>query len=188
MRVIAGLHKGRRLETPDSKLIRPTSDKVKGAIFNALQSRKDLTDLHVIDGFCGTGALGIEALSRGAAYCTFIDKSHKSLSLTRHNLSLLDLAPQSSLMRCDITKIKTAAADYSPAELLLLDPPYAQDFLGRSLVRLIDGGWLKSGCLCVCETAKNFVCTDIPPSLKKEDEKIYGDTKIEFWLYDKAPV
>ncbi len=89
MRIVSGRHGGRRLQVPKNNKIRPTSDKIRGAIFNMLSAREAIDDAHVLDGFCGTGALGLEALSRGAAQALFIDTSKASLSLARENVSAL---------------------------------------------------------------------------------------------------
>ncbi len=91
MRIVAGQYGGRRLEVPKGRDIRPTSDKVRGAIFNALRSRGAVENARVLDAFCGTGALGLEALSQGAAHCTFLDKAKDSLALAKVNAQALGL-------------------------------------------------------------------------------------------------
>lgn len=104
MKIVAGKYGGRRLLTPKNRDIRPTSDKVRGAIFNMLASRGALEGAVVLDAFCGTGALGLEALSRGAEHCMFIDKSRTSLALTRENANVFGVGAEASYVSCDVLR------------------------------------------------------------------------------------
>lgn len=106
MRIISGKYGGRRLDVPKGRDIRPTSDKVRGSIFNALISRADIEGTQVMDLFCGTGALGLEALSRGAERCLFVDKAKDSLTLARQNAADLDEEIQADFILSDATKLR----------------------------------------------------------------------------------
>jgi 16S rRNA (guanine966-N2)-methyltransferase len=176
MRITAGTHKGRRLETPKGRDIRPTSDKIRAAIFNALNARGLLIDALVIDAFCGTGALGIEALSQGAAQCIFFDKAKSSIDLCKANIQNLDLVAQSKIILSDVTRVKSN--EDRSADLIFLDPPYNQNLVMPAIENLKEKNWLNKNCLFVIETDKK---EDIESDLITiETTKIYGDTKIMF--------
>ena len=115
MRIVAGTYGGRKLETPANNAVRPTSDKVRGAIFNALLSRIDIDDARVFDVFCGSGALGLEALSRGAAHCIFSDKSRQSLQLAQNNAKALGADHYATFQSLDATKLQSSI-DSQPLE------------------------------------------------------------------------
>lgn len=183
MRIVAGIYGGRRLFEPKNNDIRPTSDKIRGAVFNMLASRGAVEGAYVLDAFCGSGALGLEALSRGAAGCTFIDKSRESLDLARKNGDMLGVAAHYILK--DFTKIGTRTASLSPASLVFLDPPYRMELVQVALKILVDGNWLADGARIVCETEKmfngsfteGFIC------FTSEFEKAYGETRIVLLRY-----
>jgi 16S rRNA (guanine(966)-N(2))-methyltransferase RsmD len=126
MRVIAGALKGRRLRAPDWPGLRPTSDRLKETVFNILAPR--LEGARVLDGFAGTGALGIEALSRGAAEVTFIDSDRRAQALIADNLALCGIQNRYAIlpmtMAAGIERLRTAAS-FAPFDIVLLDPPYA---------------------------------------------------------------
>jgi len=137
MRVVAGSLRGRRIEPPPDDRARPTSDRVREALFNALASMDAVDDATVIDLFAGTGALGIEALSRGAAHATFVEQDGRMVDLLRRNLATLDLVPQSTVLACTAERAldewRSAGQDF---DLALLDPPYAFDGWTELLDRL----------------------------------------------------
>lgn len=185
MRIISGLYKGHKLQTPDNNAIRPTSDKVRGAIFNTLFQYTDFTDLTVIDGFCGTGALGLEALSRGAAHCLFIDKAKDSLNLTRQNAEKLKAPKESAaFLNADITALKTIKQS-APAQLLFLDPPYNQDLAPKALQALTQLNALAENALCVIETDKNK-SPIWPADFAPLDQRTYGATALHYLRYNAA--
>lgn len=121
MRVVAGELRGRRIEAPEGKTTRPTTDMAREAIFNSLGSHYDLTGARVVDCFAGTGALGIEALSRGAGHVTFIEKDRVALEYLQENLRSLGLLERSTVMRGDAL---TQVGQCVNATLVLADPPY----------------------------------------------------------------
>lgn len=124
MRVVAGSARGRRLVAPKGNDVRPTGDRVREAVFNALGSLDTLADATVLDLFAGSGALGIEALSRGAAHVTFVDASRDALDAIRTNLAACDLDDRATVVRADAMTYLSAA---EPVDVALLDPPYAFD-------------------------------------------------------------
>ena len=122
MRVIAGTARGTRLSAPKGTDIRPTSDRAKEAIFNSLRSRSAIEEAEVLDLFAGTGALGIEALSRGAKKATFVDKSPESLELVRENLKKSGFEKKAEIVKED--SVNWLQKSSKPSDLVLLDPPY----------------------------------------------------------------
>ncbi len=177
---------GRRLETPADNAIRPTSDKVRGAIFNALLSRVALNDAHVVDAFCGSGALGLEAISRGAVHCIFLDRSRKSLALAQGNAKTLGVsADEATFLSADSTKLPAAT---HKAQLVFLDPPYNKDLIIPTLQSLHNQGWLEHGAWCVIESEASFdvhsQLAALSDYLTIDDERTYGTTKIIYARYN----
>lgn len=121
MRVVAGRLRGRRIESPRGDTTRPTTDKVREAVFNALGSLDIIDGGRVVDLFAGTGALGIEALSRGAAHCTFVERDRGALDVLRQNISTLGLSEQATVISGDATSLANAGIE---CDVLLADPPY----------------------------------------------------------------
>ena len=179
MRIISGIYGGRRLDTPKGSAIRPTSDKIRGAIFNMLLVHVDLENARVLDICCGTGALGLESLSRGAAHVLFIDKARASLDLARSNAKAL--GAEADFMQQDAIKI--GACEGEPYDLLFLDPPYNQALAPAILQALIDGGWLSDDAICVVETEAAHPPIPID-SLAQLQHKIYGDTAMHVLRYN----
>jgi len=183
MRIVAGQYGGRRLEVPKNRDIRPTSDKVRGSIFNALEARGLLDGANVLDCCCGTGALGFEALSRGAVFCSFWDKDKRSLELAKRNAAMLGLLGQSDFALQDVMRLNGAKNDRK-YDLLFMDPPYRNDIVGVGLVEVGRNNFLKNGAVCVVETEKDFE-PDFSDAFLIQSEKIYGDTKVFFVSYKK---
>ena len=138
MRVVAGELRGRRINAPLGKKTRPTTDKAREATFNALGSLGVVVGARVIDAFAGSGALGIEALSRGAEHCTFIERDREALEVLRENLETLGLVEKSTIVRGDVL---TNVALVRNASLILADPPYEfkqwRQFLGEVVCDLV---------------------------------------------------
>ncbi len=186
MRVTAGKFGGRVLKGPSDALIRPTSDKVRQAVFNVLSHRDfgfpfSMEGARIVDLFAGTGAFGIEALSRGARYCLFVEDAASSRALIRENIEALGLTGVSKIWRRDATALG-ALDTLSPFDLAFLDPPYRKDLMGPALSSLRDGGWLNSPALVIAETAED----EILPSTECYtvlDERAYGDTKVAYLRY-----
>lgn len=180
MRVTSGRFGGRTLIAPDDVRVRPTSDKVRQAIFNVL-AHKDfgvgfmLDGARVIDLFAGTGAMGLEALSRGARYCLFIDDSAESRALIRQNVEVFGLTGVTKIWRRDATDLGVRSMD-QPFSLAFLDPPYRKNLIAPALASLRDGGWLAPNAIIVAETAEDET---IPPTdgFTSLDDRLYGDTR-----------
>ena len=179
MRIVAGIYGGRCLNVPKGQDIRPTSDKVRGAIFNTLVGYIDFQGAQVLDAFCGTGALGLEALSRGAEHCTFIDKARASLDLAKGNAADLGAEGASTFKIGNASKV-SLSGDYS---LLFFDPPYAKGLVQQALDNL--RSVMADEAICVVESEKTL---DFNPDKGFEllKEKIYGDTKVLYLRYMKS--
>ena len=174
MRITGGEYCGRRLEPLKDKTIRPTTDKVRQAIFNMLDSRDLISRRIVLDAFCGTGSLGLEALSRNATYCIFCDISKRSLELSKQNASRLGLPGKSDFLLMDSTKPKAAQKQ---ANLVFLDPPYRQGLVSQTLRALKDKDWFGHDAVIVVETEKNAAFL-FPEPFTVFHEKTYGDTSV----------
>jgi len=188
MRIVGGRLKGRTLVTPSSRAIRPTSERLRESIFDILEHRFPgcIEDARVVDLFAGTGALAIEALSRGARLALFVDNGAEARALLRANVEALALGGVTRIWRADATKLG-AAPGGGPFALAFVDPPYGQGLAGPALAALLAGGWLEPNALCVVEEdAKAEI--DASASLARVDERVYGDTKITiFQAHDPTP-
>lgn len=184
MRIIAGKFKNQKLISPEDQDIRPTTDRIRESLFNILSHQHWLppfSNLKCLDGFCGTGALGFEALSRGAAHVTFIDSHVKSLKICTENQEKFDSSQEyTKLLKADLTK--TLPFFGSAFDLIFLDPPYHKDFVGKAIETLRAAGAFKDKTILVLESHKNesFLA---PEGLHLLVEKCYGQTKIQFYTY-----
>lgn len=176
MRIVGGIHRSRKLETPKNDAVRPTSDKVRQALFNMLNSRGLVQDAVVLDAFCGTGALGLEALSQGAKEAVFIDKARSSLDLCRANISNLGVGEDTYVLCQDSAKLKEKPDNFLQADLVFLDPPYRKGLVEEAVNSLITGGWLADDCALVIETASDEELN--LPNIEILQEKTYGEPKI----------
>lgn len=182
MRVTSGTLRGRKLFVPKGRDIRPTTDKVRQAAFNILLKHGLPEGAVVLDGFCGTGALGIEALSRGAVQAVFMDSSRESLQACAKNIESLGLADQAAVLRRDMRKPGAKPDDIPAAELLFLDPPYRQELMPAALTALAENGWLAKGAICVTETERRAV-DEVPAGFTLRDDRIYGASRIRIFEY-----
>lgn len=185
MRIVGGALRGRALVTPSSIAIRPTSDRLRESIFDILAHRFDdpVSEAAVIDLFAGSGALGFEALSRGAARALFVDDGAEARALLRANIASLGLGGVTRVFRRDATKLG-AAPTGETFSLAFLDPPYGKDLAPPALAALIDGGWLAPGALVVVEESAR-AAIEPPPPLARVDERRYGDTQIAFLRFER---
>ena len=161
MRIIAGHWRGRAILAPAGAATRPTADRTREALFSMLVSRLGSFDgLRILDGFAGTGALGLEALSRGAAHATFVENAADAVKVLRANLvgMKFDAASISNVVAAPLETIGSVAA---PCDLILLDPPYASGLAGPALARLADRGWIAPHALVSVETDRKEVL-DLP--------------------------
>ena len=180
MRIVGGRLSGRTLATPKSQAIRPTSDRLRESLFNILaHSYGDpLPDARVLDLFAGTGALGLEAMSRGAAFALFIDDGAEARALIRGNVEALGLGGTTRIFRRDATRLGPVHP-VEPFTLAFLDPPYRQGLAERSLASLRDGGWLAAGALVVVEEAANANFAT-PAGYSETERRRYDDTELIF--------
>src|ERR1700720_4104056 len=155
MRVVGGRLRGRNLVSPSSRDIRPTADRLRESLFNILvHAHEDpIEGARVLDLFAGTGALGIEAVSRGASFALFVDNGAEARALLRNNVEGLALGGVSKVYRRDATDLGPAHP-MQPFSLAFLDPPYGKGLADKALTSLRDGGWLTPGALVVGEEAK----------------------------------
>jgi len=175
MRIVAGSHRGRRLEAPADERIRPTSDRIRESLFNILDHRLGgFAGKRVLDGFAGTGALGFEALSRGAASALFVDKDRDALALARRNATALDLMAKADFRLADLTRPPQSAQQF---DLVLLDPPYGQGLAGSALGALAAASWLAPDAVAVIEADRAQPET-VPEGFTTLDSRDYGRTRI----------
>jgi len=185
MRITGGRFGGRLLHGPDDERVRPTSDKVRQAVFNILAHNDfgrgfALENARVIDLFAGTGAMGLEALSRGARYGLFVDNSADSRALIRRNVEELALTGATKIWRRDATDLGPFSANSGgPFDLAFLDPPYRRNLLAPALRALRDGGWLAPDVVVVAEHAVDEPMPDCD-GFESLDARNYGDTSVRF--------
>lgn len=180
MRIVGGRFRGRTLKGPSTLAVRPTSDRLRETIFNILAHVHDdaCDGARVVDLFAGTGALGLEALSRGAIIALFVDDSAEGRALLRDNIETLGVPGMTKVFRRDATKLG-AMPPQDRFTLAFLDPPYGKGLGERALVSLRDGGWLAPGALCVLEesgTAKIAV----PEGFDVIDTRDFGEAQVIF--------
>ncbi|WP_296422773.1 16S rRNA (guanine(966)-N(2))-methyltransferase RsmD [Yoonia sp.] len=180
MRIIGGTHRGTALAavgTGDAAAhLRPTTDRVRESLFNVLQGGRfgdPIRGAIVLDLFAGTGALGLEALSRGAAHVTFVDSGRVAQKLIRDNVGKLRRQTDTTLIGTDIGKLPAGP----PCDLIFLDPPYGQGLGGKALTAATAGGWVSPGALIIWEENTPQIA---PPGFAALDQRRYGDTWITF--------
>jgi 16S rRNA (guanine966-N2)-methyltransferase len=180
MRVVGGRLRSRPLAGPKSDAVRPTSDRLREALFNILTHAygDPVAGARVLDLFAGTGALGIEAMSRGAAYALFVDEGVEARALLRANVESLGLGGITRIFRRDATKLGPAHP-LEPFDLVFLDPPYGKGIGEKALVSARDGGWLKPQALIVVEEAADAGFA-APEGFAKLERRQYDDTEFVF--------
>ncbi len=181
MRIVAGRFRGTAIAAPRGYDIRPTSDKVREAVFNILtHSIKGfaLEDARVLDLFAGTGALGLEALSRGAAYAHFVEESAEARGIIRRNIDALSVSGQARLYRRDATRLGDAGT-LRPFDLVFADPPYGKGLAEKALAAARSGGWLNPRAIAVIEERADAGFSP-PAGFSLLDKRQYGDTAIFF--------
>jgi len=190
MRIVAGRHRGRRLTAPEGTGVRPTADRAREAIFNILSQGKltwrrppapdkagpPLAGVRVLDAFAGTGAMGLEALSRGAEHVTFMEDQATALSACRRNIEALGEDARSTVLQCDVLRPPRAPA---PCDLILMDPPYNQGLGAGALRALWSAGWIAPGALATIELMAREPF-DPPEGFEILDTRKYGKTRVVF--------
>lgn len=177
MRIVAGQYRGRRLASVGkgdaAAHLRPTTDRVREALFGLLEGGRlgdVLSDVHVLDLFAGTGALGLEALSRGAAHVTFVENGRKAQALLRDNIRLLEAGEHVRVLPCDARRPPPAP---QACQLVFLDPPYGKGLGALALSAAQAAGWIAPGALIVWEEATE---QPAPPGFDLIETRRYGDT------------
>ena len=182
MRIVGGSHRGRRLMAPKGETVRPTSDRAREALFNILSHGQfaadgvSFIDAAVLDAFAGTGALGLEALSRGAASATFIERDPEAVAILRKNVAALDEGARAKIVPGDAVHPPRAVA---PCDIVFIDPPYRSGLAAPALAGLAAAGWLAPQAHAVVEIAarEDFVP---PAGFILEGERIYGAARLVF--------
>lgn len=171
MRVITGTARGRHLKTPENYDIRPTTDNVKESLFNIIQF--DIEGRRVLDLFAGTGQLGIECLSRGAAEAVFVDESTAAVKIVKENLKICGL--QGTVMQCDAVSFLRGCGKF---DLIFIDPPYDSDIYNEVLktINLVD--ILSDGGIIICEARRDRQLPEMTEPYKKQREYTYGKVKL----------
>jgi len=184
-RIVAGTARGRRLRVPPAGT-RPTSDRVREALFSAVGTRVDLEGARVLDLYAGSGALGLEALSRGAAHALLVESNRRAATVLRGNVTDLGLSGAEVVLASVGTVLAKGPADPRALyDIVFADPPYAlgAESVGADLAALIAHGWLRSGCLIAVERASRSEPIAWPPGYEVESPRSYGETRIELARY-----
>ncbi len=179
MRIVAGKFRGASLEAPKGLATRPTSDRVRQALFNVLEhgpARFAFEGSRVLDLFAGTGALGLEALSRGARYAVFIEESSAARAAIRRNVEGLSLTGITKIWRRDATRLGEAGT-LAPFDLIFCDPPYGKGLGERALASAVEGGWVGQGAIAVLEERCD-VEIGWPAPFEEIDRRRYSDTHV----------
>ena len=187
MRVIAGSAKGRRLRAGKGQAVRPTADKVKGALFSILASRFDLQSARVLDLFAGSGALGIEALSRGASEVTFVDESAASIRVLRDNLRACRMEAAARVLSGPVAR---GLAQLARAQVhfdgVLLDPPYGHGLVDHTLAAIAAGGLVRAGGWAMVEHHADEAPAEAYGSLRLTQTRRYGKTALTLFVVSEA--
>ena len=189
MRITGGEFRGRTIKAPSGLKVRPTTDKNRQAIFNIIQKYGHPVDSHVLDIFCGTGALGLESISRGASSCTFVDKDRVSIAIARENADALGVNGYANFIQKEAAKIGPRPAGVAQADLVFVDPPYRQGLIYPALAALVQSSsgknaWLAPHALLVVESETEIAddeLAELPFDLL--DTRPDGDTLIRLLRY-----
>src|SRR5262245_35275913 len=182
MRIVGGKHRGRKIEAPSGLDVRPTSDRAREALFNILihghlsaDGTSPLPGARVLDAFAGSGALGLEALSRGADHALFIDSDAKACAAIRANAKALGETGNVTVIPADATKPPPCPG--APCSIVFLDPPYGRDLAAPALATLAARGWVAGGAVCIVELATGDGIT-LPSGLVRLDDRIYAKSRL----------
>jgi len=182
MRIVGGKFKGHSIAPPHGSATRPTTDRVRESVFNILAhgiAEFELEGARVLDLFAGTGAMGLEAVSRGARFCQFVEDSAEARGLIRKNADALGVIGLVKIWRRDATDLGLCSPQ-PRFDLVFADPPYGKGLGEKALTSLIAGDWLNPGGIVVLEEAQKAEVKDVA-GLTLIDERDYGDTKIRFY-------
>jgi 16S rRNA (guanine966-N2)-methyltransferase len=182
-RIIGGVAGGRRIAVPPLGT-RPTTDRVREALFNIVTARRDLDGMSVVDLYAGSGALGLEALSRGATSALFVESDHRAAAVLARNIATLGLP--GAMLRRGLVAAVLAAGTAGPVDLVMADPPYGVETIEIHAVleALTTRGWTQDGTLAVIERAAGSAPLSWPAGWQCLPQRVYGDTRLELaeWL------
>ena len=183
MRIVGGEFRGRPLAAPKSGAIRPTTDRTRESLFNILSHSypESLDGTRVLDLFSGTGALGIEALSRGARYCLFVEESAEGRGLLRENVEALSLQGKTRIFRRDATDLGPIGP-IDPFDLVFADPPYGKGLGERALICAAENGWLVNGAMIVLEEAEK-ASVNLPGPFSLLETRAYSESVIRIFRW-----
>jgi 16S rRNA (guanine966-N2)-methyltransferase len=176
VRIIAGHYRGTRLHTPSGVAIRPTSDRLRESIFNIIGPR--IRGKRILDLFAGTGAMGIEALSRGATHAIFIDNNAQSLDLIHRNIEKVSAHDRTTVIAWDAAYELACLQDHAASDIIFMDPPYNQGLIHKALQNLVALPSCNS--MIVVEHAAKDALNDLPTGLLLRDQRRYGKTLVSF--------
>jgi 16S rRNA (guanine966-N2)-methyltransferase len=183
MRIVGGKFKGRAIKTPEGRTTRPTSDRARESIFNVLAHAEwapPLEGARVIDAFAGSGALGLEAMSRGAAFCLFVETDSAARGCIRDNIEALHLFGTTRIHRRSAVDLGLKPAGLGqPFDLVFMDPPYGYDLVPPALEQLVRGEWIAPAALVVAETSA-VEAAPVTPDWNLLDERVYGAARVSF--------
>jgi 16S rRNA (guanine966-N2)-methyltransferase len=185
VRIVAGRHRGRRLAAPEGLAVRPTGERAREALFDVLASgrlnggRNGIVGATVLDAFAGSGALGLEALSRGALHAVFIENHPAALAVLERNLAALGEQARATVLRADALRPPPRQDKQAPCDLALLDPPYGQGLAAPALTALAEADWLGDDALCVVELMAKEPF-EAPPGFEPLEERKYGKARLVF--------
>lgn len=182
MRITGGQYKNKKLHVPDGKAVRPTSDRMRQSLFNILHHAKwlngfEIEDSNVLDVFCGTGALGVEAISHGAKHCVFIDQD---ISTVKQNVKILS-DNQYKIIKSNALGLRQGNGDVN---LVFMDPPYRKDLIEPVVELLINKNWLSDNAVIIIESEKNLQLNFI--DLELMDKRSQAQSDLHFFLYNSA--
>ena len=184
MRIVSGQYRGKAIVTPPGETTRPTSDRARQAVFNILEHAAWAPELHgarVIDLFAGSGALGLEAISRGAAFCLFVETDDAARGAIRENVDAFGLLGQTRVHRRDATDLGAPPASAgAPFNLAFLDPPYAKGLGEKAMAQLAAGGWLAPGAIVMFERGRDEP-DPAPEGFERLDARDYGAARVLFF-------
>lgn len=184
MRLIGGKWRAKKLTAPAGDHVRPTSDRARGALFDVLLHGKPrqagfrIQNARVLDAFAGTGALGLEALSRGAGHATFMDNAAASIRIVKENIDACNAGTVSTVLKADAVTPPPASVSCG---LVFLDPPYGQNLMAPALAGLTEQGWIANGGICCAELGK-AEAFDPPAEFELLDERRYGAARILLFI------
>jgi 16S rRNA (guanine966-N2)-methyltransferase len=178
MRIIAGTYRGKKIASPEDEHTRPTSDRVRENLFNILTHRFSFKDKAILDLFAGTGALGLEALSRGASYGTFVENHKPMFKILKENVRLF--SQETVVVEQDVLSFLIQKSS-KPYDLIFMDPPYGSVSWPEVIEKILKNNWLSASGMMVIETEKNAVLEDIK-GIETKETRTYGKTTVFFLM------